>query len=33
VSVEDNKRSGQPSTIKMIENVEKIGELINKDHR
>jgi hypothetical protein len=33
VSVEDDKRSGQPSTSKMTENVEKFQELIHKDHR
>jgi hypothetical protein len=33
VSFEDDRRSGQPSTIKMTENVEKIRELINEDHR
>jgi hypothetical protein len=34
VSVEDDKRSGRPSTSKTSENVEKIWELIHKDsHR
>jgi hypothetical protein len=34
VSVEDDKRSGPPSTSKTTENVEKIRELINEDrHR
>jgi hypothetical protein len=34
VSVEVDKRLGQPSTRKMTENVEKIRELINEDcHR
>jgi hypothetical protein len=32
VSVEDDERSGRPSTGKTTENVEKIRELINKDH-
>jgi hypothetical protein len=32
VSVEDNERSGRPSTSKMTENVEKIRELIHEDH-
>jgi transposase len=31
VSVEDGKRSGQPRTYKMTENVEKIRELIHED--
>jgi hypothetical protein len=31
VSVEDDKPSGQPSTSKMTENIEKIRELIHKD--
>jgi hypothetical protein len=31
VSVEDDECSGQPSTNKMTENVEKIRELIHKD--
>jgi hypothetical protein len=31
VSVEDDKCSGQPSTSKMTENVEKIQEFIHKD--
>jgi hypothetical protein len=30
VSVEDDKRSGRPSTSKMTENVEKIEELVNE---
>jgi hypothetical protein len=30
VSVEDDKGSGQPSTRKTTENVEKIRELIKK---
>jgi hypothetical protein len=33
VSVEDDKHSGQLSTSKMRENVEKIGELISEDNR
>jgi hypothetical protein len=33
VSVEDGECSGQPSTRKTTENVEKIQQLINKDHR
>jgi hypothetical protein len=33
VSVEDDERSGRPSTRKTTENVEKIGELIHKDRR
>jgi hypothetical protein len=33
VLVEDDKRSGRPSTSKMTENVETIQELINKDQR
>jgi hypothetical protein len=33
VSVEGDKISGWPSTSKMTKNVEKIWELINKDHR
>jgi ribosomal protein S25 len=33
VSVEDDKCSGQPSTSKTTENVEKIRELIHEDHR
>jgi hypothetical protein len=33
VSVEDDKRSGRPSTSKMTENIEKILELIHKDRR
>jgi hypothetical protein len=32
VSVEDDEHSGQPSTRKMTENVEKIRELIHEDH-
>jgi hypothetical protein len=32
VSVEDDERSGWPSTSKMTENVEKIRELIHEDH-
>jgi hypothetical protein len=32
VSIEDDERSGQPSTSKMTENVEKIWELIQEDH-
>jgi hypothetical protein len=32
VSVEDDERSGQPSTSKTTENVEKIQELFHKDH-
>jgi hypothetical protein len=32
LSVEDDKRSGQPGTSKMTENVEKIRELIHEDH-
>jgi hypothetical protein len=31
VSVEDDKRSGRPSTSKTTEDVEKIRELIHKD--
>jgi hypothetical protein len=31
VSIEDNKFSGRPSTSKVTENVEKIGELIYED--
>jgi hypothetical protein len=34
VSVEDDERSGRPSTIKTTENVEKVRELIHEDrHR
>jgi hypothetical protein len=33
VSVEDDERSGRPSISKMIENVEKIRELIHEDRR
>jgi hypothetical protein len=32
VSVEDDKRSGRPSTRKTTENVEKFWELIHEDH-
>jgi hypothetical protein len=32
VSFEDEEHSGQPSTSKMTENVEKIRKLINEDH-
>jgi hypothetical protein len=32
VSAEDNKGSRQTSSSKITENVEKIGELIHKDH-
>jgi hypothetical protein len=32
VSAEDDKRSGQQSTSKTIENVEKIQDLMNEDH-
>jgi hypothetical protein len=31
VSVDDDERSGQPSTSKTTENVEKIWELIHED--
>jgi hypothetical protein len=31
-SVEDDKRSGPPSTSRMTGNVETIQELINEDH-
>jgi hypothetical protein len=31
VSVDDDERSGQPSTSKMTENAEKIWELIHED--
>jgi predicted transcriptional regulator YdeE len=31
VSVEDDKHSGQPSTNKTTENVEKIQELLHED--
>jgi hypothetical protein len=31
VSVQDDERSGRPSTCKMTENVEKIRELIHED--
>jgi hypothetical protein len=33
VSIEDDKRSGQPSTRKTTENVEKIRELLHEDCR
>jgi hypothetical protein len=33
VLVEDDERSGHPSTSKMTENVEKIWELIHEHHR
>jgi hypothetical protein len=33
VSVEDDKRSGWPSTSKTTENVDKIWELIHEDCR
>jgi hypothetical protein len=33
VSVEDDECSGRPSTSKIIENVEKVRELIHKDCR
>jgi hypothetical protein len=33
VSVEDNERSGRPSTRKTTENVEKIRELMHEDCR
>jgi hypothetical protein len=33
VLVEDDKFSGRPSTSKTTENVEKIREPINEDHR
>jgi hypothetical protein len=32
VSAEDDEHSGQPSTSKTTENVEKIWELIHNDH-
>jgi hypothetical protein len=32
VSLEDDKRSGWPSTSKTTENVEKIRALIHEDH-
>jgi hypothetical protein len=32
VSVEDDERSGQPSTSKTTENFEKIRDLIHEDH-
>jgi hypothetical protein len=32
VSVEDDERSGRPSTSKITEKVKKIWALINKDH-
>jgi hypothetical protein len=33
LSVEDDERSGQPSTSKTTENVEKIQELVHEDRR
>jgi transposase len=33
LSIEDDGRSGRPSTIKTTENVEKIRELIHEDRR
>jgi hypothetical protein len=33
VSVEDDERSGRPSTSKTTENVEKFRELIDEDRR
>jgi hypothetical protein len=33
MSVEDDKRSGRPSSSKMTEKVENIGELIHEDRR
>jgi hypothetical protein len=33
VSVEDDKRSGRPSTSKTTKNVENTRELIHEDHR
>jgi hypothetical protein len=33
MSVEDDECSGRPSTSRMTENIEKIRELIHKDHR
>jgi hypothetical protein len=33
VSVEDDEHSGQPSTSKTTENIEKILELVHKDSR
>jgi hypothetical protein len=33
VSAVDDKRSGRPSTSKMIENIEKIRELIHDHHQ
>jgi hypothetical protein len=33
VSVEDDEHSGSPSTSETTENVEKIQQLIHKDHR
>jgi hypothetical protein len=32
LSVEDGKRSGQPGTIRMEENVEKVQDLIQEGH-
>jgi hypothetical protein len=32
VSLKDDEHSGRPSTIKTIENVEKIRELVHKNH-
>jgi hypothetical protein len=32
VTAEDDEHSGQPSTSKTTENVEKIRELIHEDH-
>jgi transposase len=31
VSIEDDERSGQPSTSKTTENVERIRELVHED--
>jgi hypothetical protein len=33
VSVEDDERSGRPSTSKTTENVQKVRKLIHKDRR
>jgi hypothetical protein len=33
VSVEDDEYSGQPRTSKTTENVKRIRQLINEDHR